>query len=357
MALKTDFKDDIFEGNRKYKLSQDGTGNTEIQDVTVYSQEGDLFTAEHINATNEAVNGLSEDMVDLKKSVSDGKAQVAAAITAKRVPTAATATFGEMAANIGKIVLGSGNAVPSDVLVGKTFTNNDGVEYTGTMPNRGDYNGWGNSKGNDAGNQRMWVKVPSGYYNENANVFLSWEDIRNMAGITPEKIKKNEPIMGIIGSFEGYVAGPTDLYNRGQNPYNFTGNNITNESGGLRFVGIMNPYGSSNFYITSSRAFNFVPYSKLRIWFLVDQVKYYSDSNYIFEFGISNGSSIIAEATINGNLNTMYMMELNISSYAATSILNVYFKTKQYNDASGSDSDSSWNNTPFNGWIYQIAVA
>lgn len=217
MALKTDFKDDIFEGNRKYKLSQDGTGNTEIQDVTVYSQEGDLFTAEHINATNEAVNGLSEDMVDLKKSVSDGKAQVAAAITAKRVPTAATATFGEMAANIGKIVLGSGNAVPSDVLAGKTFTNNDGVEYTGTMPNRGDYNGWGNSKGNDADNQRMWVKIPQGYYNENANVFLSWADIRNMAGITADKIKKNEPIMGIIGSFEGWVPTPQDLYYNGVN--------------------------------------------------------------------------------------------------------------------------------------------
>ena len=219
MALKTDFKDDIFEGNRKYKLSQDGTGNTEIQDVTVYSQEGDPFTAEHINATNEAVNGLSEDMVDLKKSVSDGKAQVAAAITAKRVPTAATATFGEMAANIGKIVLGSGNAVPSDVLAGKTFTNNDGVEYTGTMPNRGDYNGWGNSKGNDADNQRMWVKIPQGYYNENANVFLSWADIRNMAGITADKIKKGESIMGIIGSWEGYVPLATDIYYNGANPY------------------------------------------------------------------------------------------------------------------------------------------
>ena len=59
MALKTDFKDDIFEGNRKYKLSQDGEGNTEIQDVTAYSQEGDIFTAEHINATNEAVNRLN----------------------------------------------------------------------------------------------------------------------------------------------------------------------------------------------------------------------------------------------------------------------------------------------------------
>lgn len=217
MALKTDFKDDIFEGNRKYKLSQDGEGNTEIQDVTAYSQEGDIFTAEHINATNEAVNGLSEDMVNLKNSVSDGKAQVAAAITAKRVPTAATATFGEMADNIGKIVLGSGNAAPSDVLAGKTFTNNDGKEYTGTMPNRGDYWGWGNSKGNDAGSQRMWVKIPQGYYNENANVLLSWADIRNMAGITPEKVKKNEWILGIQGNFEGWVPMPQDLYYNGVN--------------------------------------------------------------------------------------------------------------------------------------------
>lgn len=252
----------------------------------------------------------------------------------------------------------TGNAQAAHVLNGETFyTNNAKSKQTGTMPNRGDYNGWGNSKGNDAGNQRMWVKVPSGYYNENANVFLSWEDIRNMAGITPEKIKKNEPIMGIIGSFEGYVAGPTDLYNRGQNPYNFTGTNVTNESGGLRFVGVKSPYGDSDFKIISSGAFNFVPYSKLRIWFLVDQIKHYSDSNYIFKFHIYNESTKIAEASFGGNLNTMYMMELNISSYAATSILQVILETEFYNDASGSDSDPTWSTSAFNGWIYQIAVA
>lgn len=164
MALKTDFVDALFE-QKKIRLNENGDGTVTPVDETEYTRQGDKFGAKEINATNEAVNGLSEDMVDLKKSVSDGKAQVAAAITAKRVPTAATATFGEMAANVGKIVLGSGNAVPSDVLAGKTFTNNDGVEYTGTMPNRGDYNGWGNSKGNDADNQRMWVKIPQGYYN------------------------------------------------------------------------------------------------------------------------------------------------------------------------------------------------
>ena len=75
-----------------------------------------------------AVAGLKECF----QSVSDGKALVASAITDKRVPTDAAATFAQMAENIGKIVLGSGNALPEDVKKGKTFTNDDGVEYTGT---------------------------------------------------------------------------------------------------------------------------------------------------------------------------------------------------------------------------------
>ena len=117
----------------------------------------------------------------------------------------------------------TGNAQAAHVLNGETFyTNNAKSKQTGTMPNRGDYNGWGNSKGNDAGNQRMWVKIPQGYYNENANVFLSWADIRNMAGITADKIKKNESIMGIIGSFEGWVPNPQDLYYNGVNSAGFT---------------------------------------------------------------------------------------------------------------------------------------
>ena len=112
----------------------------------------------------------------------------------------------------------TGNAQAAHVLNEETFyTNNAKSKQTGTMPNRGDYNGWGNSKGNDGGNQRMWVRLPGGYYNENAEVYLSWADIRNMAGITADKIKKGESIMGIIGSFEGWVPTPQDLYYNGVN--------------------------------------------------------------------------------------------------------------------------------------------
>ena len=59
MALKTDYKEDVFEGSRKYQVTQDTDGNTEISDVTTYSQEGDSFGAADINATNAAVNRIA----------------------------------------------------------------------------------------------------------------------------------------------------------------------------------------------------------------------------------------------------------------------------------------------------------
>ena len=130
--------------------------------------------------------------------------------------TGGTITVNSLASQTGGATANDGN-----VLTGYTYWK-DGIKRTGTMPNRGNYNSWGNSKGNDAGNQRMWVKVPSGYYNENANVFLSWADIRNMAGITPERIKKNEWILGIQGNFQGWVGDAGDLYINGANNAGFT---------------------------------------------------------------------------------------------------------------------------------------
>lgn len=124
--MKTDWKDDIFT-RRKLRMVDNGDGTVTPEDATEYTQRGDLFGAKELNEIGTEIN-------EVKKSVSDGKALVAAAITAKRVATAATATFKEMAENIKKIVLGSGNAQPADVLQGKTATNDSGVEFAGTMP-------------------------------------------------------------------------------------------------------------------------------------------------------------------------------------------------------------------------------
>lgn len=58
MALKTNYKDDIYDGNRKYQQISNSDGTISLVDQTVYTQEGDSFKAEDINATNAAVNRL-----------------------------------------------------------------------------------------------------------------------------------------------------------------------------------------------------------------------------------------------------------------------------------------------------------
>lgn len=106
-------------------------------------------------------------------------------------------------------------AMNGTVTIPAGYHNGSGKVTGPAITNRGNYGGTGNSRGNDTSGQRMWVKVPGGYYNENAQVFLNWADIRSMAGLTPDKLKKDVSIMGITGSWEGYVKSPLYLYNKG----------------------------------------------------------------------------------------------------------------------------------------------
>ena len=60
MTLKTDYKDALFDGARKYRITANSDGRTSgISDETEYTQEGDKFGANDINATNKAVNRLN----------------------------------------------------------------------------------------------------------------------------------------------------------------------------------------------------------------------------------------------------------------------------------------------------------
>lgn len=61
--LKTDYTNDVFEGNRKYQITDNSDGTKSIEDVTTYTSEGDLFGADDINATNAEVNRLGNGVV------------------------------------------------------------------------------------------------------------------------------------------------------------------------------------------------------------------------------------------------------------------------------------------------------
>lgn len=80
--------------------------------------------------------GISTEMANVKKSVSDGKKSVADAITAKGQTTAADATFATMATNIGNIQTGitpSGTLTLSDVTSGTDCTTYATVATSGLM--------------------------------------------------------------------------------------------------------------------------------------------------------------------------------------------------------------------------------
>lgn len=53
--LRTDYKDDVFEGNRQYKITTTGS-KSEIEEVTEMKQEGDVFGSSELNAICAEVN-------------------------------------------------------------------------------------------------------------------------------------------------------------------------------------------------------------------------------------------------------------------------------------------------------------
>lgn len=108
------------------------------------------------------IKELTQKVEECFQSVSNGKALVASAITDKKITTDANATFETMANNIRALKLGSGNATTGDVLSGKTFTNSDGVEYTGTMTNQGAKTASLNCGGS--------YTIPAGYHNGSGKV-------------------------------------------------------------------------------------------------------------------------------------------------------------------------------------------
>lgn len=67
MSLRTDFQDQVLDTgvntSRHYSVTNNADNTISLTDVSVYTQEGDDFTAGIINTTNAAVNQLSTDFI------------------------------------------------------------------------------------------------------------------------------------------------------------------------------------------------------------------------------------------------------------------------------------------------------
>lgn len=69
-ALPTNYKEDIFQGNRKYQIVENGDGTVSFIDVTEYSQEGDTFGAAQINEIDTKLNAHDASINSHTSSIS-----------------------------------------------------------------------------------------------------------------------------------------------------------------------------------------------------------------------------------------------------------------------------------------------
>lgn len=71
MSLREDYKDDIFSGNRKYRMIDNGDGTVSFTDVTTYAQTGDTYGAAEINEANAVINELDQHSYRINDPISD----------------------------------------------------------------------------------------------------------------------------------------------------------------------------------------------------------------------------------------------------------------------------------------------
>ncbi len=143
---------------------------------------GNADTLDGYHASSFAAAGHGHVEVDaLKKSVSDGKTSVAAAVTAKGVATAADATFETIAENVGKISADA-TATDGEVLSGKIFYAK-GQKITGKMTNRGAVTQALNAGGS--------YTIPAGYHNGSGKVTAN-----SLAGQTPGTAEASDIVSG-----------------------------------------------------------------------------------------------------------------------------------------------------------------
>lgn len=210
-----DFKDvrSVYDQESIWKVVQDQHAEYKAEFEEYFNEQKEIVEDMVKNlknesfATQEDLNTLSEEVEETKKSVSDGKALIAAAITLKKIATAATDTFATMADNIKQIVLGSGNATESDVLEGVTFTNDGGMELTGTMSDLSDTT-QAAAPSLDETNSRLQMTIPEeGKYNTASKLYAAYSTICTLIGLTADKLWPGNTILGVTSSKSSMAGG------------------------------------------------------------------------------------------------------------------------------------------------------
>ena len=267
----------------KKHVNDDGTITLEPKPGTIV-EEGTPLLADHFNHMDDGIYKAHEEIDNLKLSGIERNKELVANLNSKKVSATTNDSLKTNIAKVKDIKLGSGNAVASDVLQGKTFSSSQGTDLTGTMPNHG-------SLSKTITTQGGIQKITPGYYE-------SGEVTAQFNNLSPENIKLGVNVGGVKGSF--YNA-----FNYGSIYKNSIRNSNLTEV--FEF--------SLNDYITIYEKDGYQVHT--RSFIMPDVLWYYSGSSYGVpddeRFGVGKGSKVpihaITVSAAGSTVNLEYKLE------------------------------------------------
>ena len=170
----------------KKHVNDDGTITLEPKPGTIV-EPGTPLLADHFNHMDDGIYKAHEEIDNLKLSGIERNKELVANLNSKKVSATTNDSLKTNIAKVKDIKLGSGNAVASDVLQGKTFSSSSGTDLTGTMSNNGVLSKTITTQG---GKQI----ITPGYY-EGGEVKAQFNNL------VPENIAKGIEVGGVIGSY------------------------------------------------------------------------------------------------------------------------------------------------------------
>ena len=178
-------------GNLLNKINENSNkiDNLKIKVTTQYEETAkDIGNIKDLKTTNK--NNLVESVNELFTDVDNGKSSLYSAIVDKKV-TPRSKDFKDLTEAVTDIKLGQGNAQASEVLNGKTFTNDSGVMQTGIMPNMGS---------REVEPKTYVQELGKGYYDNIKVTGLTPQVLQNnFPNLKPENIAQGVTIGGIEG--------------------------------------------------------------------------------------------------------------------------------------------------------------
>jgi len=171
-----------------------------------------------------AVNSESETMAATPKAVkqaydradqafqlgNERKAELVDALIAIGISASPGESWDSLIGKVASVIRATGNAVPGEVLAGRTFSNATANGLSGTMPNRGNVSVTLTQQGQE-------YTVPAGYHAGAGKVKAQFPNL------TPENVRHAVNIGGVIGTFMGGVYAEGNLMSPASGPITISG--------------------------------------------------------------------------------------------------------------------------------------